>query len=275
MSERSHYQAGVPCWVDTLQPDPEAAMAFYRCLFGWEFIGPGPMPGDPPGQYFVATFRGRDVAGVGSQVGVGLPPMPAWSTYISVANVDDALRRVGDAGGKVVAGPMAASPAGRFAAVSDPAGAVFCVWEPEVRHGAQLVNEPSAWAMSMLHTSDPDGAKAFYGDVFGWIPEAFEMGGAEGTLWRLPGYVGGEPGQPVPRDVVGVMVPIADGGPGQATPHWSVDFWIDDADAAAAKAPSLGGSVVVAPFDAPGFRTAVLADPHGAVISVSTLLLGH
>jgi uncharacterized protein len=274
MSERSQYQAGVPCWVDTLQPDPEAAMAFYRGLFGWEFSGPGAIPGDPPGQYFVATVRGRDVAGVGSAPGAGMAPMPAWSTYISVASVDDAVRRVSDAGGTLVAGPMAASPAGTFAAVSDPAGAVFCVWEPEVRHGAQLVNEPSAWAMSMLHTNDPDGAKAFYGDLFGWTPEAFEMGGAEGTLWRLPGYVGGEPSQPVPRDVVGAMVPIADNGSGAVMPHWSVDFWIDDADAAASKTPSLGGSVVVAPFDASGFRTAVLADPHGAVISVSTLQLG-
>jgi predicted enzyme related to lactoylglutathione lyase len=274
MSERSQYQAGVPCWVDTLAPDPEAAMGFYQGLFGWEFIGPGPMPGDAPGRYFVATLHGRDVAGVGSQAGTSAPAVPAWSTYVSVAAVDDAVGRVRDAGGTVVAGPMAASPAGRFAAVSDPAGAVFCVWEAEHRQGAQLVNEPSAWAMSMLHTTDPDGAKAFYGEVFGWVPEAFEMGGAEGALWRLPGYVGGEPGQPVPRDVVAVMVPIADRASIQATPHWSVDFWIADADAAASKATSLGGSVVVAPFDAPGFRTAVLADPHGAVISVSTLQLG-
>ncbi len=274
MSQRSHYQAGVPCWVDTLQPDPDAATAFYRGLFGWEFIGPGETPGDPPGQYFVATLRGRDVAGVGSQAGQPAPPTPAWNTYISVASADDAVERVRDAGGTVATGPTAASPAGRFAAVRDPAGAPFCVWEPQHRHGAQRVNEPSAWAMSMLHTSDPDGANAFYGDVFGWTPEPFQMGGAEGTLWRLPGYVGGEPGQPVPRDVVAAMVPIADGGSVQAMPQWSVDFWIDDADAAASKAPSLGGSVVAGPFDTPGFRTAVLADPAGAAISVSTLQLG-
>ena len=29
--------AGVPCWVDTSQPDPEAATDFYGGLFGWEF----------------------------------------------------------------------------------------------------------------------------------------------------------------------------------------------------------------------------------------------
>jgi predicted enzyme related to lactoylglutathione lyase len=55
--------------------------------------------------------------------------------------------------------------------------------------------------------------------------------------------------------------------------HWSVDFWIDDTDAAASKASTLGGSVVVPPHDTPGFRTAILADPHGAVFSVSTLMV--
>jgi predicted enzyme related to lactoylglutathione lyase len=158
--------------------------------------------------------------------------------------------------------------------LADPAGAVFGVWEPELRRGAQLVNEPSAWAMSLLHCSDPGPAASFYADLFGWTSEPFEMGGAEGALWRLPGYVGGEPQQPVPRDVVAVMVPVAAGAPGPAQSHWGVDFWIDDADAAAAKAPGLGGSVIVPPRDTPGFRNAVLEDPHGAVFSVSTLQIG-
>ncbi len=34
MSERNDYPAGVPCWVDTLQPDPELAMRFYGAIFG-------------------------------------------------------------------------------------------------------------------------------------------------------------------------------------------------------------------------------------------------
>ena len=37
MRERTEYPAGVPCWLDTSQPDPEAAAAFYGGLFGWEF----------------------------------------------------------------------------------------------------------------------------------------------------------------------------------------------------------------------------------------------
>ena len=58
--------------------------------------------------------------------------------------------------------------------------------------------------MSLLRTVDPDGAKAFYGAVLGWETDSFDMGDGEMTLWRVPGYVGGEPSQPVSREVVAV-----------------------------------------------------------------------
>jgi predicted enzyme related to lactoylglutathione lyase len=99
--------------------------------------------------------------------------------------------------------------------------------------------------------------------VLGWTTEPF----GPMLLWRLPGYVGGVPEQPVARDVVAVM---ARAGEGEAA-HWRADFWIDDADAAAARATQLGGSVVAGPEDAGPFREAVLADPAGATFSVSQL----
>ena len=37
MLERDGYPAGVPCWVDVIQPDLDATMAFYGGLFGWSF----------------------------------------------------------------------------------------------------------------------------------------------------------------------------------------------------------------------------------------------
>jgi predicted enzyme related to lactoylglutathione lyase len=54
-----------------------------------------------------------------------------------------------------------------------------------------------------------------------------------------------------------------------------VDFWIDDADSAADNAAKLGGKVIVPPHDAPGFRSAVIADPQGAVLSISQLVRPH
>jgi predicted enzyme related to lactoylglutathione lyase len=115
--------------------------------------------------------------------------------------------------------------------------------------------------MSMLLTPDADACAAFYRQAFGWETDEFVPGVA---LFRLPGFVGGEPGQPVPRDVVAVMAP-ADGESG-----WNVGFWVGDADAVAEKAAQLGGSVVAPPSDAAGMRQAVLADPAGAAFSVTT-----
>ncbi|HLM78137.1 MAG TPA: VOC family protein [Rubrobacteraceae bacterium] len=121
-------------------------------------------------------------------------------------------------------------------------------WQPKEHRGAQLVNEPGAWSMSQLKTRDPESAKAFYGAVFGWETDTFDLGEGEFTLWRLPGYLGGEPEQPVSREVVGVMVPVSgDRSPEDVPAHWSVDFWVDDVHATTDKAAELGGEVVVPP----------------------------
>jgi hypothetical protein len=262
MSNRDQYPPGVPCWVDTAQPDVPAALEFYGALLGWEFAGPGSMPGDPPGEYHVARVRGRDVAGISSPP-PSAPATPSWTTHVAVQSANATADRARAAGGAVVVEPFDAPPAGRMAVLSDPGGAVFCVWEAGERQGAQLLNEPSAWAMSALNTGDADAAKAFYRALFGWETEPFGTGF---ELFRLPGYVGGEPHQPVPRDVVAVLAA------GEGNAAWSVDFWIDDAESAAARATERGGSVVVAPREVPGFLNTVIADPAGAVLSLSQLL---
>lgn len=267
MSERDTYPAGVPCWVDIAHPDPEAAKRFYGELFGWEFTDPGEMPGG--GRYFVARLRGRDVAGVSSQPADGAPPQPAWASYVCVESADDSAARTKGAGGSVIAEPFDALPAGRMAVLADPEGAVFCAWEPKGRTGAQLVNEPGAWSMSVLTSRDPERAKAFYGTLFGWGTESMDVGGAEFSMFRLDGFVGGEPEQPVPRDLVATMAPAE----GDASPRWTVDFWIDDLDGAVARAERSGGGVAVPPYEVPGvpMKEAVLADPAGATFSVTEL----
>ena len=62
MPERDGYIPGVPCWVDTSQPDPERALPFYEGLFGWEFEDV--MPEGADGEYFIGRIRGGDVAAV-------------------------------------------------------------------------------------------------------------------------------------------------------------------------------------------------------------------
>lgn len=268
MSRRDDYPAGVPCFVDTLTPDVDAALSFYGELFGWEFAGPGPMPGDPPGRYYLARLRGDDVAGIGSAAATPGPAPCGWNTHIAVDDVEEIVTRATAAGGTVPVQPFSVPPAGRMAVIADPGGVPFVAWEAGDRCGAARVNEPSAWAMSLLTTSDPDGARRFYGELFDWQAEEFIP-----TVWlfRRPGYVGGEPEQPVPRDVVAAMTAPQDGQDGPA--GWSVDFWIADADAAAEATPRLGGTVLAEPFHNGTFRRTVLAAPDGATFSVSELQL--
>ena len=142
MSQRSQYPAGVPCWVDTLQPDPEAAMDFYGELFGWKFISPGRSTGNGASRYHVATLRGREVAGIGHLPSESGSAAVVWNTDVAVASVEDSALLVVRAGGEVVLGPLDAAPAGRIAAVRDPTGAVLCLWEPEARQGRKSSTRP-------------------------------------------------------------------------------------------------------------------------------------
>src|SRR5262245_58431848 len=81
---RDGYPASVPCWIDTTQPDPQAAAEFYRGLLGWELEDM--MPPKSPGQYFVARLHGRDVAAISPITG-GDSMRAMWNTYVWV---DDA-----------------------------------------------------------------------------------------------------------------------------------------------------------------------------------------
>jgi predicted enzyme related to lactoylglutathione lyase len=265
MSQRDGYGPGVPCWVDTWQPDLDAAVAFYGRLFGWE--AEETRPPEDAGRYAVCRLHGREVAGIGTVAVEGAPPGAAWGHTVQVDDAGEAARHATAAGGSVVTPPLQSFDGGRTAVLADPSGAVLTVWQPGSHRGARLVNEPGAWAMSMLSTPDPATATPFYGELFGWETENFAFGEADITLWRLPGYEGGEPSQPVPADVVAAMIPAAVGEPAQ----WSVNFWVADTEAAASSAAELGGAVVAEPFDTPVSRDAVLADPQGAVFSVSQI----
>jgi predicted enzyme related to lactoylglutathione lyase len=265
MTNQDRYIPGVPCWIDTAQPDPEAAVAFYRGLFGWEFEDV--MPPESPARYFVARLGGGDVAAVSS-----LPEgsKTAWNTYIWVAGADETAAKVRAAGGTVLSEPMDAGDAGRMAVCADPAGAAFSIWQPNRHRGATVVNEPGSLNFNDLHTSDAEGARAFYGAVFGWDL-------LSGGMWALPAYgdfleartpgtrerVAEFGGPPRFEDVVATLLRID--GPAR----WGVTFAVEDADATAALATELGGTVLIAPVDAPWVRTTVIADPAGAVFTAS------
>jgi predicted enzyme related to lactoylglutathione lyase len=69
-------------------------------------------------------------------------------------------------------------------------------------------------------------------------------------------------------DVVASLNPIA-ADDADTPAHWSVTFGVDDVEATAAKAPELGGEVLLGPVDAPWTRMAVIRDPQGATFVAS------
>src|SRR4051812_27582987 len=112
MNNQDRYIPGVPCWIDTTQPDPEAAVAFYGELFGWQFEDV--MPPGSPGKYFVARPGGGAAAAVSPQPEGG-PPAAAWNTYVWVADADETAAKARAAGGSVLSEPMDVGDAGRMA----------------------------------------------------------------------------------------------------------------------------------------------------------------
>lgn len=281
MVDRERYPAGVPCWVDTAQPDPDAAMAFYGGLFGWTFDDI--MPAEVPGRYLVAHLDdGRDVAAIGWSPQEQDGRAPSWSTYIATDNVDHTAIAVLEAGGDVLVPAADIGDAGRMAVLADPTGAVFCLWQAIDFPGAVAVNEPGTWNWSVLHSRDPHAAVAFYTDVFGW--QASDPGNDEPAMVRLPGYgdhlaaldpdlreCHAEPGIPPGfSDAVAWVAPLVDDtGPRPAYSHWSLVFAVADAAASAARVEQLGG-VVLEPPGSPGPAVqAVVADPQGAQFTLS------
>ena len=178
MERNDRYIPGVPCWIDTTQPDPDTGAAFYAELFGWELEDR--MPPGAPGKYYVARIRGEDVGAVSSQP-EGAPEAAVWNTYVWVEDADETADKVRTAGGTVLTEPFDVPGAGRMATFADPEGAAFCVWQAKEHRGAAVVNEHGSLNFNNLSTRDLEGAQAFYGAVFGW--EAIHD-----AMWALPGY---------------------------------------------------------------------------------------
>jgi uncharacterized protein len=271
MPERDGFPPGVPAWIDTTQPDVDAAVAFYGGLFGWRFDERAPSGSSD--RYVVASLGGKTVAAIASP-GAGRPATPDWATYVAVDSAESTAAAVREAGGTVAAEPADRFGLARVALCADPAGAAFGLWEPGEIRGAESVNAPGTWNFSELKTRDAAGATAFYARIFGWEVDEVDMGAMSGSMVRLPGYAdfleqinpgtkqrhidfGAPPGF---TECVAWFLPLDEG----AAQHWSVTFSIADADAVAAKAHELGGSVEVEPFDMPMVRSTTIRDPAGA-----------
>jgi hypothetical protein len=234
-------------------PDLAKAKEFYTGIFGWT-CPEGPAEA---GGYSVCELRGKTVAGLGPQMNPAVPPN--WCTYVNVDSADDTVGKVEANGGTVLMPPMDVMEAGRMAIFADPSGAVLGVWQPGQHLGAQLANEPGTYCWSELITTDVEGSKTFYRDVFGWDSESLDGGAMPYTEWKLGGKS------------MGGMMPKMPEMPTEMPSLWGVYFAVADADATVTKAKEMGATLIREPMDIEPGRFAVLVDPVGAMFNVLAL----
>ena len=114
-------------WNELQTRDPETAADFYAGLFGWETE-----PHEDNGKLAYVSIRNAEFSNGGimpiTEQHGDAPPF--WLTYFTVPSCDDAVARVRELGGEVLAGPLDLG-AGRIAVVSDPQGAAFALFEGE------------------------------------------------------------------------------------------------------------------------------------------------
>jgi uncharacterized protein len=112
---------GFMVWNELASPDPARARDFFGDLFGWTV--------EPEESGYGVIRRDGAVNGGMRPLQDGEPTH--WLVYFTVESLDDAVAAIREAGGSVIAGPMSTG-VGRVAAVSDPQGAAFALFEGDV-----------------------------------------------------------------------------------------------------------------------------------------------
>ncbi len=237
MEEGSERQVTVPVWHDHISLDPAGAQDFYGAVLAWNLER-----SETDSEYTMISAGGRRHGGF-----VRAAEGPAyWLVYVWVDGLEDALRRIGAAGGSVHTSATAIAGVGRYAIAADPAGGIFALWE----NGGGPAPSQEAFAWDEVYAPEPQAAARFYADVFGWRTEPFNE---VYTLLKSE------------EASVGGLMALPEG----MRSGWLTYLTTDDVDDAAARAGGRGAGTILAPTDIPNVgRVAVLVDPLGALFGL-------
>jgi predicted enzyme related to lactoylglutathione lyase len=120
---------GTLCWTELHTTGQAGAKEFYRSVFGWVAED---MPMGEFSYTIVRPAEGDDSSGQGGIVPLspeesGAGTTPRWGAYFEVADCDATVATATQQGGTVTVPAQDVPGVGRFAELSDPAGASFAV----------------------------------------------------------------------------------------------------------------------------------------------------
>ena len=243
---------GKIAWREHISPDPATAIDFYSALIGWE-TRPIDM-GSPDGPYPMVHVDGKQITGFDAADGSDAPPH--WLVYITVdGTVEAAAERAVAGGGSVIVAPKPLHDFGRYAVLSDPDGAIFCVYAPDdpTEDAPDESWPPAAGTISWyaIAGSDLAATARFYADVCGYDqPDPTE----EFSVLNTPVLMNGS------NLHAGVLPASA-----ELTPQWLVYVMVPDADAILTRAIDLGGKPITPVMVIPQIgRIIGVTDPTGA-----------
>ncbi len=182
-----------------------------------------------------------------------------WRSYISVSNIDATVEKAKSLGATIISEPSDVFDAGRMAALLDPTGAEFRLWQPKQHIGAKKVNEAGAFCWNELYTNDTKAAGDFYTSLLGWGKNEMDTGSMVYTSFL------------VGEQQNGGMLKITE-EMGNILPNWLVYFTVPSCEDSVKQAETLNGTILLPPTDIPDVgRFAVIQDPEGAVFAAIAL----
>lgn len=248
------------CWHDLMSTDADGSLAFYGELLGWTMKQTDM---DPKHSYNMLFAGETAVGGI-----VPLDPdedLPThWMPYVAVDSIEDSCAKASELGGGVCVPATDIGP-GVFAVINDPQGGFFSLWKS--KEALDPVPEKAIHGLFCWHecmSTDAAASADYYTGLFGWRVESLEMevGGSTMT-YRLfhqgDSHHGGTMDLPPPALEHG------------AKTHWLNYVNVDDVDASAEKAASLGAAVLCPCTDIPDTgRFCVIQDPQGGMLALFT-----
>ncbi len=243
------YREGSFVWYTLFTKVRENAKVFYPKVVGWSAESM-PMPG---GDY---TLFKTGTVGRGGISPVDVPAPSHWASYLAVDDVDAKAKAVVAAGGRLLAGPDDIPTVGRYAAVTDPQGAMFMLFTSASADDQAPPKGPGAFHWVELWAKDVDAVLPFYKEVFGYTTEV--MPSDSGAYYIL--LKDGEP------QAGALTAPHKD-----APPMWLPWIHVVNVDEASQMAKYRGGKILFEPKDVPGVgRICIIEDNTSAVVGLIT-----